>query len=269
MYPWRRILVPTDFSTASEWSFDIAVSLAATTGAELLVLHVRSTTRSQPDQLRFPADESLYAYAEQVQLDKLRERAVRAGASAGARMIVRKASDAGAEIARAALSEGADLLAIATHARHHVAHLIIGSTTISVLRDTPVPLLAIRYGIPRRPACRRIVVPVHPSQTSSAAADLAAEVANDQGSEVHLVTVCADADRNAAAARIDRLASTFSRPPARAVLRGDDVEAEIARYIARVTADTLFINGGAGTMGAVKRDFIRRIPTPVMIVPPS
>ena len=71
MYPWRRILIPTDFSTASEWAFDDAIRLAGATGAELLILHIRMTRTSQPQELRFPADESIYAYAEQQELDAL------------------------------------------------------------------------------------------------------------------------------------------------------------------------------------------------------
>ena len=43
MYPWRRVLVPTDFSTASEWSFDTAIDLAGMTEAELLVLQDRKS----------------------------------------------------------------------------------------------------------------------------------------------------------------------------------------------------------------------------------
>lgn len=269
MYPWRRVLVPSDFSTASEWSFDSAIELAGTTGAELIVLHVRSTRSSNPEELRFPADETLYAYAEQVQLDKLRDRAERLNADVAIRMIVRKAPDPGAEISRAAVSEQADLVVIATHARHHVAHLLIGSTTLKVVQQTQVPLLAIRYGVPRRTACRNIVVPVHPSQTSMAAASLAASVATHQGSKVHLVTVCAEADRNAAVTRIEEIAAIFSSPPSLAVLRGDDVEAEMARYVVRVSADTLFVNAGTDSLGGVKRDMIRRIPVPVMVVPPA
>ena len=267
MYPWRRVLVPTDFSTASEWSFDSAIELAGTTGAELLVLHVRSTRPSNPDELRFPADETLYAYAEQVQLDKLRERAGRMNSGVATRMIVRKAPDPGAEISRAAQSEQADLVVIATHARHHVAHLIIGSTTLKVLHETRVPLLAIRYGIPRRGVCRNIVIPIHPGQRSDAAASLAASIANRQGSQVHLVTVCADADRKTAEARLESIAATFAKPPARTVIRGNDVERELERYLASTGADTLFVNGGADSIGGVKRDIIRRIPIPIMIVP--
>ena len=52
MYPWRRILIPTDFSTASEWAFDDAIRIAGSTSAELLILHIRMTRISgdHPDR---------------------------------------------------------------------------------------------------------------------------------------------------------------------------------------------------------------------------
>ena len=56
---FRRILIPTDFSTASEWVFDDAVRIAGGSGAELVIVHVRMTRTSHPDELRFPADASL------------------------------------------------------------------------------------------------------------------------------------------------------------------------------------------------------------------
>ena len=99
MYPWRRILIPTDFSTAAEWAFDGAVALAGATGAELVILHIRITWPSD-GELRFPADDSIYEYAEEVELEKLRERVRHANASISTRKIVRIASDPGAEICR-------------------------------------------------------------------------------------------------------------------------------------------------------------------------
>ena len=68
MYPFRRILIPTDFSTASEWVFDDAVRIAGSTGAEIVILHIRMTWDKHPDELRFPADPKLYEYAEQQEL---------------------------------------------------------------------------------------------------------------------------------------------------------------------------------------------------------
>jgi nucleotide-binding universal stress UspA family protein len=267
MYPWRRILIPTDFSTASEWSFDNAVHLAGSTGAELVILHVRSTWGSQPDKLRFPADESLYAYAEEYELERLRDHVRRANATIQTRLVVRKAPHPGGEICRVAKSEGADLIVIATHARHHVAHLIIGSTTMQVLHEPPTPVLAIRYGTPRRRALRRIVVPVHLRQTSSAAAELAAAMAAREGSEVHLLIVCSDTERAAAEARLEEAARPFAAAPKRAVVRGQDIDAEIVRYTESSEADALFLNAAAHTLSDLKQEIIRQVSTPVMVVP--
>src|SRR5207247_4119088 len=142
-----------------------------------------------------------------------RDHVRRANATVPTRLVVRTAPLAGEEICRAATSEGVDLIVIATHARHHVAHLIIGSTTMQVLHEPPAPVLAIRYGIPRRRTLRRIVVPVHLRQTSTAAAELAAAMSRGEGSEVHLLIVCGDTERAAAEARIDEVTSLFARPP--------------------------------------------------------
>src|SRR3990170_3429640 len=139
MTVFSRILIPTDFSTASEWVFDDAVRIAGSSNAELIIVHVRMTRTSHPDELRFPADPALYEYAEQQELDRLRDRVRRANASLATRLIVRQAPDPGAVISHVAREEKADLIVIATHARHHVAHLLIGSTTLSVLDDPPCP----------------------------------------------------------------------------------------------------------------------------------
>jgi len=144
MYPWRRILIPTDFSTASEWAFDDAIRLAGASGAELLVLHIRMTRASPPDELRFPADESIYAYAEEQELQTLRERARRANANVATRLVVKKAPDPGAEICRTATQESVDLIVIATHGFTGWKHFAIGSTAERVVRSAPCPVLVVR-----------------------------------------------------------------------------------------------------------------------------
>ena len=267
MYPWRRILIPTDFSTASEWAFDDAIHIAGATAAELVILHVRITERDDPNQLRFPADDRVYEYAERFELDKLRDRARRANATVPTRLVVKKAPDPGAEICRTAREENVDMIVISTHARHHVAHLLIGSTTISVLREPPAPTLAIRYGIPKRRAMRRIVVPVHTKQTSDAAADLAAAVARRERAEVHLMMVCSDADHDAAEARVNAVAARIGDVhPQRAIVRGDKVDPAVVKYVKDINADAVFMNAQK-ELGRVKRDIIRQIDVPVMIVP--
>jgi len=268
MYPWRRILLPTDFSTASEWVFDDAIRIAGSSGAELLILHIRLTRSSNPAQLRFPADPSLYDYAEKYELEKLRDRARRANASVATRLIVKQAPNAGAEICRTASAEGVDLIVIATHARHHVAHLLIGSTTMSVITNPPAPVLAIRYGTRKRQNMRRIVVPVHLRQEGHAALELAAAVAAREGGEVHLLTVCDESQRPAAEKMLDDLTDRLLRGVStrRSIVRGTVVEREIVRYVEKSDADALFINAQS-SMSPTKTDIIRQLGTPVMIVP--
>ena len=268
MYPWRRILLPTDFSTASEWVFDDAIRIAGSSGAELIILHIRLTRNSNPAQLRFPADPSLYEYAEKIELEKLRDRVRRANASVNTRLLVKQGPDPGSEVCRTATDENVDLIVIATHARHHVAHLLIGSTTMSVITNPPAPVLAIRYGTPKRTSMRRIVVPVHVKQESHPALDLAAAVARHEKSEVQLMTVCDDAARPAATKLLDDLAaSTLSGVAVqKAIVRGTDVEKEIVRFVDKSRADALFVNAQP-SISPMKVDIIRQLSAPVMIVP--
>ena len=265
-YPFRRILVPTDFSTASEWVFDDAVRIAATTGAEIIILHIRMTWESQPGELRFPADPSLYEYAERHELDRLRDHVRRSHASVTTRLAVKQGPDPGAEIARYAAEEGVDLVVIATHARHHVAHLLIGSTTLSVIKEPPAPVLAMRYGIRKRHGrMNRIVVPVHLRQTSHAALDFALAVNAREGGEVHLLTVCSEADVKTAESLLRALAERS--PNCRlTIIRGSDVEREIIRYAARSDADVIFLNA-RHQLTAAKENILRHASTPVMVIP--
>ncbi|HEX7679890.1 MAG TPA: universal stress protein [Thermoanaerobaculia bacterium] len=271
MYPWRRIVVPTDFSTAAEWSFDSAVRLAGSTAAELVILHVRATRASNPEELRFPADDALYAYAEQHELEKLRDHARRANATVLTRLVIQRAPDPGAAICRTATEEGADLIVISTHARHHVAHLIIGSTTLNVLSGAPVPVLAIRYGIHARPGLQRILVPVHLQQGSTSAAALAASIARREKSEVQLIIVCEEVDQAAAEALVtqmtDELFAGIETKPI--VLKGKNIDAELVRYVRGADADALFLNAAAHEISTLKQDLIRQVETPVMLVPAS
>lgn len=269
MYPWRRIVIPTDFSTAAEWSFDSAVQMAGSTGAELVILHVRATRASNPDELRFPADDSLYEYAEQHELEKLRDHARRANAKVPTRLVIQRAPDPGAAICRTAADEGADLIVISTHARHHVAHLIIGSTTLDVLSGPPVPVLAIRYGIRAHRGLQRILVPVHLKQRSTAAASLAASIAGREKSEVQLIIVCNDTERTAAEALVTEMrAGLFAGIDTKPILlMGKDIDAELVRHVRGADADALFLNAGAHEISTLKQDIIRQVDTPVMLVP--
>ena len=260
MYPFRRILIPTDFSTASEWAFDDAVRVAESSGAEIVILHIRMTWERHPEELRFPADPSLYEYAEQQELNRLRERT---RTQVKTRLVVKTGPDPAREISRTAEEEDADLIVIATHARHHVAHLLIGSTTLHLVKNPPCPVLVVRYGIRKRNAMKKLVVPVHMKQKSRAALDLANAIAKHDGGEVYLLTVCDESERDAAEKMQTELSNASTK---RSIVRGTDVDKEILRYASKNDLDAIFLNID-DTVGERKLDMIRHAPTPIMIVP--
>jgi nucleotide-binding universal stress UspA family protein len=264
MFPWRRILIPTDFSTASTWVFDDAVRIAGSTGAEIVILHIRMTRISHPEELRFPADPALYDYAERIELEKLRDRVKHANAAIATSLVVKSAPDPGGEIARTAKAEGIDLVVMSTHARHHVAHLLLGSTTREVITKTAVPLLAIRYGTHTHRSMHRIVVPVHAKQHARAALDLAAAITAHQGGELHLVTVCAGGEREEAESFLEEVATGIKAK--KTVVTGEDVEREVVRYTEKNGGDAIFVNA-ADAPSPLKIEIVRKAPVPVMIVP--
>lgn len=267
MYPFRRILVPTDFSTASEWAFEEAAKLAADCDAELIILHVRLTWSDRPERLRLPADASLYEYAEKQEFARLRDRASRLHGNVRMRLVVAQAPESAKAICEAATREEADLVTIATHARHHVAHLIIGSTTMAVIAHPPAPVLAIRYGTKKRDRIRRVVVPVHPEQTSRAAFELGAAVARHTHAQLHLLTVCSQPDRKAAEEHLHALAAECADTAVtEAILFADDIEREVVRYTEKVNADAILLNSG-DQFSELKAGIVRHASTPVLIVP--
>lgn len=178
MFPWRRILVPTDFSTAAKWAFDYAIQSAASTGAELLILHVRIPAHS--GELRF--DDEVYEYVERHELDVLKRHAHAANADVVTRLIVRVGTDPAQAIMECAEEEEADLILLSAHARHHVAHLLIGSTTLKILGSCRIPVLAIRYGV-RRPEESGVIAV---ARDAPAALTLAQTIGTHEGARVEL-----------------------------------------------------------------------------------
>lgn len=263
MYPWRKILVPTDFSTAAQWVFDDAVRLAASTGAEILVVHVR-ITRGTTDQLRFPADDSVYEYAENQELELLRERMLRMNANVRTRMIVRKGPDPADEIQQLVTQESIDLIVIATHARHLVALLFVGSTTSGILKGCTVPVIAIRYGIRKRDALSHLAAPIEVVKDSAAARNLIEAIATHEKARVSLLAP----DQHV---MLDQLSPFFRGPSVSiAVIADKKVEKRAIRFVENNPTDLLVIDSDCRTSGELDSSvewIVRHANAPVLVVP--
>lgn len=267
VYPWRKILVPTDFSTASRWAYDHALEAASTTDAELVVLHVRLLNPSKPGELRFPADPSVYDYVEQQELSVLRAHAAKQKPDVRLRLQVRKGVKASDEILACATEENTDLVILATHTKHVIAHLIIGSTTVSVLGGCRVPVLVIRYGV-EPTEIRRIAVPW--TKGSPATLEYAATIARHHGGDLTLLAI---AERQSLAPHLEEARNAAAQLPDVNVtavgLEAKTPEKELLRFASAKKIDLLAISPGCtpgGTVAESTEWIVRHAMMPVLVV---
>jgi len=142
----RRILHPSDFSSASRAAFRKAIDMAKASRAELLLLHVVSPVVPMPgdgyvspemyDQL----SASSRAWA-QKRLDSLVAQAKKSRARVKGFILEGAASD---EIVRFARARRVELIVMGTHGRKGIAKLFVGSVADRVVAAATCPVLTVR-----------------------------------------------------------------------------------------------------------------------------
>jgi universal stress protein A len=154
MIALQHILVPTDFSEASEAAAKYGVALARAFNARLHLLHVESrhdleiiverelvvqkhlretTAAKLPQNV---ARELLGKILTEQEENELRaEYVLRASGRHGPYL----------EIVRYAKERNIDLIVMGTHGRGFVAHLLMGSVAENVVRYAPCPVLTVRH----------------------------------------------------------------------------------------------------------------------------
>jgi nucleotide-binding universal stress UspA family protein len=142
----RRILHPSDFSSASRAAFRKAIDMAKASRAELLLLHVISPVVPVPgdgyvspemyDQL----SASSRAWA-QKRLDSLVAQAKKSRARVKGFILEGAASD---EIVRFARARRVELIVMGTHGRKGIAKLFVGSVADRVVAAATCPVLTVR-----------------------------------------------------------------------------------------------------------------------------
>lgn len=148
---YHRILVPVDGSDPSARSLEKAIALATDQGAEIKLITVVDEAIGDymggelawidPQTLR----ENLVRGSRKV-LDAAVETANRAGLSADSELIESPSGHIDRAILKAAEHWKADLLVIATHGRHGLTRLLLGSTAETLLRKGSLPMLVIPSG---------------------------------------------------------------------------------------------------------------------------
>ncbi|HEX7516819.1 MAG TPA: universal stress protein [Chthoniobacterales bacterium] len=139
----KKILVPSDFSPASDNAFKYALHFGKQYGAQLHVIHVLEPVLS-PQFAGLPEAPALSKEELATAEKNLRAWADSAGAAGVAAKLVLRNGLPAHEIVETAKGLDVDLIVIATHGYTGWKHFCIGSTAERVVRAAPCPVLVVR-----------------------------------------------------------------------------------------------------------------------------
>ncbi|MCR9247816.1 MAG: universal stress protein [bacterium] len=141
---FRRIVCPTDFSSAAGKATEYAAGLAKSCGAELILLHVVAEMtypmRSIGTISAFP---NLQDELQKRAADELEEASQKIASGITIRTEMRN-GEIHEEVLDSAQANECDLIVIGTHGHTGLKHMLLGSTAEKVVRMSEVPVLTVR-----------------------------------------------------------------------------------------------------------------------------
>ncbi len=238
----RPIVCGVDFSPESRRALIYASALAGRLGCRLHVVSAVEPLLTEAARLRHQLD----AFVAQVDAD-LREFAAALSLPPDRLSYEAAPGEPAPVLLAAATRAGARLILVGTRGRGQAARLVLGSTTLRVLRTTTVPVLVTDWDATSempdaaaRGAVSRLICGVDFSEGSRAASDVASSLATDLGAGLTLVHAVAHAvvpvgwDGLAgdvevswvadAKAKLEDVARTLPTSPARLVRVGSPAE---------------------------------------------
>jgi nucleotide-binding universal stress UspA family protein len=140
----KHILVPTDFSEASDRAVAMALELARAFDARVTLLHVWSIpTLGYAEALTWPIDE----------MEQAAKKALDGALASTSKLYAKteallRQGIEWKQIVETAKERGCDLVVMGTHGRRGLPRLVLGSVAEKVVRLSPVPVVTV--GSPER-----------------------------------------------------------------------------------------------------------------------
>jgi nucleotide-binding universal stress UspA family protein len=301
MYPFKTILFPTDFSAHARAALKYAAAFAHSGGGRIVLFSVQSA-KVPANLLTLPE----HVFEEQENRWLLQVRAEVKGLLADplfdgleVEPVIVEGEPA-AEIARAVVKYGIDLVTVVTHGRKGLTRALWGSTAEEIIAEAPCPVLTIRPPqhdfVEHREGrtqirLNRVLLSTNFRPSSVAATQVATQLANQTGAELHAVYVIGDYFeqisvmfpeggltalsrlRNYVQERMTQLRGERARAVTH-IAEGRPYE-EIVRLAAQKDADLIVIGtnvhaslfGGAPVLGSEIERVVRNAPCPVLCVP--
>jgi nucleotide-binding universal stress UspA family protein len=139
----QHILVPTDFSQASELAVHAAAIVARQNGARVTLLHVLGLPMLYDEDLEQARPEARELEAAvHDHLDRVVEKLL--GDLPDVKTALLRDRSPAEAICQWALEQDVDLIVVATHGRTGLTHFLIGSVAERVVRHAPCPVLTMR-----------------------------------------------------------------------------------------------------------------------------
>jgi nucleotide-binding universal stress UspA family protein len=145
MMPPKLIMVPLDFSTASQNALEVATRMASHVGASLLLVHIAPVIADLPQNVSI--------FKEGAYNKELHEEATKRLSEIAASLEAKKlnvqtqvgtANDVGMELVRVAEQESVDMIIVATHGMTGWREVAFGSVAKIVVERATCPVLVLR-----------------------------------------------------------------------------------------------------------------------------
>lgn len=302
MFPFRNILFPTDFTTHSRCALKYAAAFARNGNGRVVILNAQDM--ALPANLLTIADHELSKHNNQSLLQiKLRARELLKDTlleGLDVEPVVVEGEPA-ATIAQTAVDYGIDLITVVTRGRKRFSRAFGGSMAEDIIAEAPCPVLATKSlerdfvepsGSEPQLNLKRIVLATNFRPSSVAATQIATQISNRMGAELHAVYVIGDYFEQISAMfpegglaaltrlrsyvgeRMSHLADSAGRRAASHIAEGRPYE-EVVKLATRIEADLIVIGtaahnslfGGSAVLGSEVERVIRNAPCPVLCVP--
>lgn len=265
----KTILVPTDFSPSADNAALFAAHLAQQTGADLMLAHVYQipvTMNDMPvmilsaDELRRSADEQLERLQKELQ---------------GQFPDVKTTAESRLGSTNDELEDICEeinplVLVLGTHGMGGIERMLFGSTTLSVMRHTQLPVIAVpkdhkRYGL------RKIVLAADLLDIAKIPARKIVEITQMLGAELELVHVAPHNEKTQKSMQplLDRL---LPLQPVCHTVHNENVKTGLLQYLEQNSTDLLMVLPHEHNI--VERlffklhtdDIVKNAPVPVMAI---
>lgn len=142
-FPYRKLLLPIDFSDDSKRAVDYGLKMAAASSAEVVLLTVIDDSFPHPELFAWGhPEEEFYRSTRKRALENMKEMQSQGPAGIDAERVVVRGRP-GTEIVAVAEELGVDLVVLARRAVSELRTAIMGRTTDTVLRTSSVPVLVL------------------------------------------------------------------------------------------------------------------------------